>query len=140
MKTQSVIFPHRAVICNLSTGAQAGPGNRPFEGTQARDQLIWPHLFIWDLTLTFVLYLLRSSCDHQRNEQSVIFYFDQTLCLSVWDILNERRTTCQLKMALFGTAGVIYFGTARQILLPLDPKHSQSQVHSWLGSMLMFSF
>ena len=36
-------------------------------------------------------------------------------------------------MALFGTAGVIYFGTARQILLPLDPKHSQSQVHSWGG-------
>ena len=60
MKTQSVIFPHRAVICNLSTGAQAGPGNRPFEGTQARDQLIWPHLFIWDLTITFVLYLLRA--------------------------------------------------------------------------------
>ena len=87
MKTQSVIFPHRAVICNLSTGAQAGPGNRPFEGTQARDQLIWPHLFIWDLTLTFVLYLLRSSCDHQRNEQSVI-------------LISIKRSVCQ-----FGNLG-----------------------------------
>ena len=30
--------------------------------------------------------------------------FDQKISLSVLDILRERQTMCQLKMALFGTA------------------------------------